>query len=297
MCYSYLNDCPDSIYIFSRTGINLSKMLFYCLHFCKWQHLYSAINQSAIHSPNHTLARRWAWAIMQDAGMSITSSLGFRVLPKDTSTWWQKELGISWWPALPPVVCMLMYIYVVHISRTLFLVFLISPLLQEGRLNIVLLNSTWYYCWCPAVSPEVASSILSSSCSTSSSILSSPSASSLSSSSSDLLSPSLAAGVQISRPRCLWLRRTLQARPFLLCPREERVAVVAGLRDEDKVEHEAAGDTDSGQWAGEELIGVDRGLLAVDVMAAEGCVRELDEGQGVWEGWMFTASSGSGYGA
>lgn len=90
-----------------------------------------------------------------------------------------------------------------------------------SRMNVrfALLNCTSDHCCCPAGSPETSSSILSSSCSTSSSILSSPPASSLSS--SDLLSPSLAAGVELSRPRCLWLRLTLRVRPFLLGPKAE----------------------------------------------------------------------------
>lgn len=94
-----------------------------------------------------------------------------------------------------------------------------------SRMNVrfALLNCTSDHCCCAAASPEtsssILSSILSSSCSTSSSILSSPPASSLSS--SDLRSPSLAAGVELCLPRCLWLRLTLRVRPFLLGPKEE----------------------------------------------------------------------------
>lgn len=69
--------------------------------------------------------------------------------------------------------------------------------------------------------------------------------------------------------------------------------VIAGLGDGDKVGHEEDGEEglelDRGLWAGveggERRDAADRGWLAdVDVMAAESCVCEAEEAQGVWDG-------------
>lgn len=64
---------------------------------------------------------------------------------------------------------------------------------------------------------------------------------------------------------------------------------MAGPGDGDKVGHEEEGegglDLDRGLWAGEGGVAVDGGwLVDVDVMAAEGCVHECKEVQGVWDG-------------
>ena len=64
---------------------------------------------------------------------------------------------------------------------------------------------------------------------------------------------------------------------------------MAGLGDGDEVGHEEEGeeglDLDRGLWAGEGGAAVDGGWLAdVDIMAAEGCVREPEDVQGAWEG-------------
>lgn len=64
---------------------------------------------------------------------------------------------------------------------------------------------------------------------------------------------------------------------------------VAGLEDGDTVGHEEEEeeglDHDRGLWAGEGGAAAGGGWVAhVDVMAAKGCVHELKEVQGVWEG-------------
>lgn len=122
---------------------------------------------------------------------------------------------------------------------------------------------TFYYCSCPAVSPEVwsSSSIRSLFISMSSSIFSSPPVASL----------SRAASVQYCRPRCLWPRRTLRLRPFLFGPNDnDWVKVVDGLGQEEE---------------GEDCLDFKRGLRT-SVEDREGgwlgSVWEHEEIQGAW---------------
>lgn len=139
------------------------------------------------------------------------------------------------------------------------------------------------HCWWDKVSCVVSSSIFSTSCSVSSSILSSAPTSSRCCSSSDRLSPvSLVGTGPLCRPRCLWLRRHLRARPFLLCPREEVcvwAAVAAGL---------GVGDEEGQGDVGEEGLDLDRWVLVVKGGKAAAEVEKLEvevmaAGVGAWE--------------